>query len=326
MAKNITNFVPGFSGVTEQYLGVEVMEQPVINPNANGAQSGCQGTTNYGSGKQSFCCNIGKTVNVWFQAPGGDGGGACCCVWSDHAGSGAFIKLNDYKYPANACWVFCIPTGGCCRPTVDGTRGACAMWIDVNNNWCIKVNGGHCGCSCCNFTNTTNLDVCESCYMRAWNDYNNPSNGGKTRTVGDCKPGNVDEYICCKNCHEQDGARKFPFDSDVNMFPSRWGFWGTSCCNGVGANSCGIKGYSYRPGNNVVSGRHYIGTTCYGLNGTGGTSMGQYTCNLWGEMQNYPGICTKGVNHAGAVSEGGNCYCGSYGHGAVLVIQYKEEE
>ena len=316
MAKNITEFAPGFKGSQTNVEEREVIFRPFRSADANGNEHACRGTHNYGSGTFVFTCDKDITVtDLWIQGGSGNSGGSCCCSASEPNSSGAYIRTRNEPWTAESIWCFAMHGGGCCREAAAGQEGCCVLWTDADRNYCIQVRGGHCACGDCGLPTST------VCGINAFSTkYSQYSWQGWTYS---CKKGDRDEYIRCKNCHEQDGSREFPFDSDVTMFKADYGFFSTGCCTAAGAGWCGVAQWFPIPGGNKVTGRRYGVAIANSINEHGGTST-MCLNRAWGSMPAFTDICLAGAGGPGANNNSSSCNRGGPGHSATVVIKWKE--
>lgn len=317
MAKNISEFIPGFSGVQEGYATKEVIFKGFTTAGATNVEHGCTGATNYGASAFVFCCDQPiKVHELYIQSSSGESGGVCCCMVGDPAGSGAWIKRTDQPMSTSNCWIFCTHSGGCCQAGNSGRWGCHTYWVDATENRCVNIRGGHCGVTVCN-TSAGNLAANEVCHIQTWLGWD-----------WTCKRGNLDEYIACKNCHEQDGARSWNslgLDSDVNMFKSYYGYIVTNCCGGTGANYCGARQFAYMPGHKCVTGRHYVDVGVIDTDGPGWIATNAFNCLANGTFSSYTSLCTTGISGNGGSRQNGNTCCqGNPGHSGVVTIKWTE--
>lgn len=315
MAKNIKDFIPGFSGKNEQITKKEFIWVSMKAPGQS--RSGA-----YGNICGRFCYqsnyDYAGGIDVNFFGASSSTGGANCCTLAGPAGSGTYAKFSVSPYtPADAQDTLCWHThmGGCCTPGQTSSGGCYSWFKDPSKSaGCILFWPGWCSCGECN---APQKNCCWTvCYQ-----------SGQCREQS-IQFANTSAYDC-RNCFTQAGtipAAEFWLDSEVTMFPKVHGFVSTSeCGNTGGSNVCSITQFSNWPA--VADGKkeHYHSQSYMGENCAGGP-LSVYATRYWyGACNGTNGIssiCTAGMGSYGASSQSSNCYCGGPDQGGIFVSLY----
>lgn len=325
MAKNIKDFIPGFSSQSEMPGGFFSLNEATTAGGDPGKFCGPRvGSYGIHGGQFTVPSGLGisqMTIHIWGHA--GNSGGMCCCGSGPPGETGPFYKAT-IPVTGDDKWCICQASGGCCVATMDGQQG-CITWLyhttgdNGAGNVYMQMVAGDCGCTVCNYYNNSSCQ--ETCYTNGDGRCFNATKG----------LGNKSKYYC-KNCVEQDGSNvtNTAFtdglaDSDVHVLRARTAWTISSCTCGTEAGYCGTQ-MAIPVQHNLTDKSHVLITSGYSQNGSGNETKNPFWCSMFpqqsGNSYGY-GHCSWGAGSGGAVAQGGNCYCGGPAMPVGFIIHYK---
>jgi hypothetical protein len=331
MAKNITQFIPGFSSSSEM---IDKCEFLWIAASMNDNRSG----NDYGSICGRWCWQTNHKykgdVEITARFSSGAVGATCCCQYGGAGFSGTVLNYN--AKPVNSavacdhaelCWR--IPYGGCCRPDFAGSGENCTGWFKDTNafgnagddyKYCSP--SPYCMCTVCN-------DMLDSCTRCNTVQYNTNMCYDMT-TCANAPSGNM--YHRCRELYVTAGINlaDFPFDSDTNIKPGKPGFRAYAQESYHGSAMCTATSWAEFPAMRGGNKEHFIGMQAGGQDCYGSWVQDCMECVWFGRGQTgggaanqYSNICLWGrAPYAGSAASGNTCFCGSMEHGGKGLHMY----